>query len=259
MHLIVKPVEKSEETGNQRLQQLIRATCLRRTKQKTLSSGEVKLPPYSERIQEVYLHQDDQALYDVAKEQCAIIAAGLEKHSEERPSSKSKGKDILRLINSLRLICNGNQLLSNDARRMIEGSSTSSPNKEVPRLYTESRCSTCEGEIDHDGSESEEENQLCAACSTVERSSPITDIESGFLDGNAVSAQRTAGTERPNSVEVDYRPSAKVLALLENLKQEQPAAEFNCRPRKRFIPTPLLPEISTDRAQRRIQFLGQNA
>jgi SNF2 family DNA or RNA helicase len=236
MHWITKPVEKSEETGIQRLQHLIRATCLRRTKQQALSSEELKLPRCSERVQEVNLHPNDQALYDIAKEQCAIKAAGLEKRPEESQWPKSRGHEILSLILSLRLICNhGEQLLSGKQRRMIETGSTSSAQIEMPQIHTVTRCSRCDGETDDDHFESMED-YVCTSCIDLGDRPPNATVETGIMEGTNTLVQQSNCTETLDSVEVAYQPSAKVLALLENLKQAQTAEISNYTPRKRFVP-----------------------
>jgi SNF2 family DNA or RNA helicase len=101
MSWIIKPVEEKQKLGIKRLHGLIRATCLRRTKEKTLSSNKLILPPHSEKIHEVYLYYNNQVLYNTVRRLNTEIAMGLEKWPEKDSLLKGKEKNILLLINSL--------------------------------------------------------------------------------------------------------------------------------------------------------------
>ncbi|KAI1179911.1 SNF2 family N-terminal domain-containing protein [Nemania sp. FL0916] len=232
---IVNPLEKMEEIGSERLRRLIRATCLRRTKQNTLSSGEVELPRHITKIHEVHLSSKDQALYDNIKEKCAAIAAGLEKRADGGRLPKGSGSDILRHINFLRIICDhGLQLLSDAARRSIE-SRSSSPGWEPPQLFTAS-CSVCGEEINYDAFKCDKTEYLCTSCASCASSDldpRNTDREANPPGDEATSVQQDPGTERSYLSGADYQPSAKVQALLQNLKQEQMASGF--KPRKSVV------------------------
>jgi SNF2 family DNA or RNA helicase len=240
MSWVVKPVEEKHTLGTERLRGLIRATCLRRTKQKTLSSGILKLPPRSEKIHEVKLHEDDQVLYDAVKKRSAEMAAGLEKRPVGESSSQGKGKNILLLINSLRLICDhGEQLLPDAVKRSREENSASSFDLEMQQIGSGS-CSVCEGEIDSSISGTEGQDSICVNCATSEKDSLNTTPQADPLGKKGMLAYRSASSERSGSAKVSYRPSAKVLALLGNLEQERAATRSNHRPRKRYILTLLL-------------------
>ncbi|KAI2626051.1 SNF2 family N-terminal domain-containing protein [Hypomontagnella submonticulosa] len=117
MSSIVQLVEEKHELGIERLQRLIRVTCLRRTKQKTLT-----LPHRLERVHEIYLHQEDQVLYDIYKKRCAEKAAGVGKRRGESASLKGEN-NILSLITYLRYICDhGEQLLPDTVKYKRAGS-----------------------------------------------------------------------------------------------------------------------------------------
>lgn len=245
MSWIVKPVEEEHKLGVERLQGLIRATCLRRTKQKTLSSDKLKLPPRSEKIHEVYLHKDDQVLYDAVRKFNVEIAAGLEKRPENHSLPNGKEKNILLLINSLRLICDhGEQLLPEAVKRRMEESSLSSIASfasEMQQVYL-GRCSVCEGELDDSVARADGQDSICVNCATSEQGLSNTNLQADFLGEKGLSASQSANSGSSSSAKRCYRPSAKVLALLGNLEQERTAAGANRRPRKRHATTPSLVE-----------------
>ncbi|KAI8630297.1 SNF2 family N-terminal domain-containing protein [Xylariaceae sp. FL1651] len=217
---IVKPVEEKHSLGVERLQRLIRATCLRRMKEKILSSNDLKLPLRSEMIHEIYLHQDDKDLYDAIKKLCAETAAGLDERPEAGLLPKGKGKNILLLINSLRLICNhGERLLPDKMKRLREENSVSCFESGMKQVYS-ARCSVCDGEIDDDVTRTEDQDPICFNCVDSEVDSHIIGMKGDLLGKRSIS---------------DYRPSAKVLALLENLKGEQTAARYNHKSRKSVV------------------------
>ncbi|KAI1737674.1 SNF2 family N-terminal domain-containing protein [Xylaria scruposa] len=198
---IVMPTEKKEPLSIQRLQALIQATCLRRTKEKALSS-ELKLPLRFEKIHEVHLHPKDQVLYDSIKTRCVEIAAGVDKRSEADSSPKGKEKRILLLINSLRLICDhGEQLLPD----VMKQQNSNSPFELGMKQIYAAECSICEEEIYNASSITDKKDPLCTNCAA-------------------------SGTDKSTPA---CQPSAKILALLENLKKDQTAAQYDQRPKKR--------------------------
>ncbi|KAL5326165.1 hypothetical protein ACEPPN_007303 [Leptodophora sp. 'Broadleaf-Isolate-01'] len=245
MSWIVRPVEEKHILGVERLQGLIRATCLRRTKQKTLTGDKRELPRRSEEIHEVHLHEDDQVLYDTFRRMSAKIAAGLGKRLGESHSPKGKDKNILLLINCLRLICDhGEQLLPEAAKKTMEESSVASFASEMQQVY-HGRCSVCEGEIDDCVAGAEGQDSICVNCATSEQGSSNTNLQADLPDRKSLSASQSAGSERSGSAKICYRPSAKVLALLGNLEQERAAAVASRGPRKRHVTTPSMLEKVT--------------
>jgi SNF2 family DNA or RNA helicase len=248
MSWIVKPVEEKHKLGVERLQGLIRATCLRRTKQKTLSSDKLKLPPRSEKIHDVHLHWDDQVLYDTVRRFNAEIAAGSEQRPEKDSLPKGKEKNILLLINSLRLICDhGEQLLPEAVKRRSEESSIASIASfasEMQQVY-HGRCSVCEGELDDSVAQADSQDSICVNCATSEQGSSNTNLQADFLGKKGFSDSQLARSQSSGSAKLCYRPSAKVLALLGNLEQERTTAGGNRRQRKRHVTTPSLLEKIT--------------
>lgn len=100
------------------LQTLVRSTCLRRTKE---SIGDIlRLPQRHEKIEHVYLSQEDQMLYDFFKEKVASLASGTKaSHVTVTQSYNDQRGGIICLLNFLRSICNhGKQLLPDTALRI---------------------------------------------------------------------------------------------------------------------------------------------
>ncbi|KAI0875755.1 P-loop containing nucleoside triphosphate hydrolase protein [Hypoxylon argillaceum] len=216
---IVKPVEEKHPLGIERLRALIRATCLRRMKAKVLSSDEIRLPPRLERLHEVNLHQDDQIIYDIVKQICAEKAARIDNRSIGGSPAKSKDKNLLALINSLRLICDhGEHLLPETVKELLGGAPVGSFNSGMMQVGSDC-CSVCEGEIDNSTLSSDQQMPICIDCAASEEGSQSMNLPSD-LDGKEMTV---------------CRPSAKVLALLDNLNQQQVEARRDGQPRKSVV------------------------
>lgn len=221
MTWIIKPVEEGNKFGIERFRGLIRATCLRRTKQKTL-----ELPPRFERVHEVHLHQEDQALYDVYKKLCVEKAAGQGNRLGDGSLPKGKEYNILSLILCLQRICDhGEQLLPDKVIGKGVEVSGSFLDLEMQQLCS-GGCSLCGGRIDDGVSGTEDQDSICINCATS-KEGPSN------LSRKDKAAYRSGSSESSSSAKVCYRPSAKVLALLGNLKQAQ--AEDSTRPRKSVV------------------------
>ena len=192
-----------------------------------------------------HLHQDDQVLYDAVRRLNAEIAAGFEERPEKYSLPKGKEKNILLLINSLRLICDhGEQLLPEAVKLRMEKSSIASFASEMQQVY-HGRCSVCEGEIDDSIAGADDQDSICVNCATSEQGSSKTNLQADLLGRKSLSASQSASSERSDSAKLCHRPSAKVLALLGNLEQERTAAGAGHRPRKRHVTTPSLQEKIT--------------
>lgn len=111
---ITKPIQKKEQKGFSTLQALVRATCLRRTKE---SMGvTLNLPSREERTEHVALLRKDQELYDFFKKRIADIVSGTSKINAAAPLERAKNSNVLSSLNFLRLICNhGRELLPQSA------------------------------------------------------------------------------------------------------------------------------------------------
>lgn len=224
----------------ERLQTLVRATCLRRMKEKILSLDELRLPSRSEKVHEVQLHKNDQHLYDYIKTYCAKAAAGVDDQPVTVSSSKSKAKNILSIINALRLICDHGEQLLPDGMKQHGPQNSSSFFRLGMKQIPDAGCSSCDGEIDSSVSMIKGEEPICANCVASEGGSQIVNSKIDPVD----------------KIMPTCRPSAKVLALLRNLKHDQTAAQSSDQtaaqssdqPRKRHVsaPTVLTTEHITD-------------
>ncbi|KAF3770064.1 hypothetical protein M406DRAFT_220324, partial [Cryphonectria parasitica EP155] len=109
--LVAHPIKKQQHHSAQRLQDLVKATCLRRTK--NTSSLSLNLPARTENVELVRLHLRDLEIYDFFKAGVARMAAGT--HQENGTSDLDgwfKGKNILGMITCLRRVCDhGKHLL----------------------------------------------------------------------------------------------------------------------------------------------------
>lgn len=234
MSWIVKPMEQRYERGIQNLKALVRATCIRRIKQKALSSGTLTLPNRSERIQEVNLHPDDQILYNSVKRRAQIIAAKMDKEPRNDSTIKDKDNNVLVLLNSLRLICNhGQQLVPESWMRLMEKDPCSG------QLSYDRECSACGGEIDGSSCITVDHDALCDNCATSEDGTSRVQLN---LDVSYRSTQLVSQPGRFGGKRVAHKPSAKVLALLENLKREFSNSVFGCDRGKRCVSIYLLKE-----------------
>lgn len=224
-------MEQKDRLAIQRLQDLVRATCLRRTKQKTLSSGKLELPQRSERIQKVCLHPEDQALYDLIKRAAQEKAAKLDSQPRMGLLSKDREKNIIVLLNCLRLICNhGQQLLPESLKKMIEKAS-SATDLQQHQIYAR-ECSVCGGELENSSSV---KNLLCANCATSEEGSSTPCMQINHANRETGSGLQSAMLGKSKSAKLIHRPSAKILALLENLHRDKSTSVSSCKHRKRYV------------------------
>ncbi|KAI1460050.1 SNF2 family N-terminal domain-containing protein [Annulohypoxylon moriforme] len=231
--LIIQHVEdKNNNTfGIERLQALIRATCLRRTKQKTL-----ELPLRFDKVHYVDLHKEDQALYDSYKKLCLRKAVGQEEKLRKDSSPNGNDYNILSLITYLQRICDhGAQLLPNRVKAEGEESSISFGDLEMQQ-HCSGGCSVRGGVTDNNVlssiSRTAVQDPICINCVGSEESSNVN-TEANSLSGNSTAAYPSTGAEGSDSATAYYEPSAKVLALLEDLKQER--VEGNAWPRKSVV------------------------
>lgn len=234
MAYIVKPVEEKNELGIQRLQELVRSTCLRRTKQKTLASGAFNLPHRSERIQHVNLHPDDQALYEAVKSATQKTAAGLDKPLRIESSVKDKHENVMVLLNSLRLICNhGKELVPHLAKSIMEKTSVSNIHRNQRQIHG-SACSSCGAETDGGSASTELPDSLCVNCATLEATCSDPNLRGEPENRQGVSPSQSASIEQ-SSLGIAVRPSAKIVALIKNLRHEASVSDHEHKFRKRYI------------------------
>lgn len=235
MTYVIKPVEENHGLGIQRLQELVRATCLRRTKQQTLASGLLSLPHRTEKIIPVYLHPDDQVLYNSVKRLLQKTASGSDKPLRKDVSAKTKEKNVMVLLNSLRLICNhGEELVPQLAKRVTANSSASYFDQIQQQIHV-AACSSCGGETD--GVCAGPRGSLCVACANLETAQPDSQLGVMLEQRGDTSDSQSTTIGKPTFGK-NVRRSAKVIALVNSLRQEASISDQKHMPRKRYISVP---------------------
>ncbi|KAH6876382.1 SNF2 family N-terminal domain-containing protein [Thelonectria olida] len=214
-HWISNRIRDDRPDGLPTLRMLIQATCLRRTKQSTAQSCE--LPGRSEKIEKVDLSPSDRPLYDFFQAETARIAAGCLHSENSGPSLIPQGKkNILPLINFLRLICNhGEDLLPAAAVEAWRVRQSGSISWQMMQSAKES-CAFCRDDLEstspalpssapHCG------HPICASCSLQE-----------WDDSEGMKTTCFACSDGPTPPFAS-KPSAKMKALIQNLQAEQVA------------------------------------
>jgi SWI/SNF-related matrix-associated actin-dependent regulator of chromatin subfamily A3 len=225
---IAKPIKQQQPRGLERFRKLVSATCLRRTKD--LIKQELRLPPRIEREESIELDTSDRELYDFIRARTARFAAGISSSDESAPRRHSG--NILPIINHLRRICNhGVDLLPPDVVRawqtrdsaILDRSARNNPGK---------KCDACKlhDNIHHSelgGSEMCNIHVICQKCATqwyeygsIDEENPCP-VCSGYFECGTVDTFASADATMANTSQTDYKPSAKIRALLRNLTLEQ--------------------------------------
>ena len=213
-----------------RLQDLVRATCLRRT-----IASSVKLPPPVERIEWLDLGDADRKLYDFFKSKAAEIASGLSKYRENAASVRSKTKgdeNILSLINFLRLICGyGERILPVKAQEAWRSKNASAVDWQM--METLSRhCSGCGRRVANldDDAVMPCGHHMCDKCKRR-----IEDSEEGELDEvEPCSICRDSDeTKKKTRDSLGSYQSAKATSLVQNILEEQKDGSDTPEPHKR--------------------------
>ena len=217
---ITSPLKNGRLDSLSRLQDLVKATCLRRTK-RTIGDS-VELPRRIEKTETVEFHRTDQELYNFFKEKTAKIAAGLlPSIASTSKFGQVKENNILSLINFLRLICNhGEQLLPRSALDAWKGRDSASIDWQMMQNCRR-RCDICDADIEvtdflvSNNFELRCQHSICATC--VFQYEGNTPTCPKCVVASATGTHSSAS----NSVTTLTRPSAKIEALLRNLHSEQ--------------------------------------
>ena len=144
---ISEPIRKNQKSGLQRLEELVRGTCLRRTKSQ--NSATFRLPKRSEKIEWVELSSEDRNLYTYFKKKTAKIASELSRHHlGTDKAGQQKHTNILTLINFLRLICDhGKHLLPPSALEAWKTREGSLIDWQMMRV-SRTTCDTCGADVE---------------------------------------------------------------------------------------------------------------
>lgn len=234
---IASPIKQKRPNSFTILGDLIRATCLRRTKNMVQDS--LELPRRTERLEKVELFQADQVLYQFFRDKTAKTAAGLAGQARGASrTSENKGANILVLINILRRICNhGEDLLSQSALDAWTSKSSTSMDWQMMQKWNRI-CDSCGSDIEkveessNNSRESPSNHSICSNCSMPNDNMSNDEIQScPNLPATQATSENSFGLPKSPTY-----PSAKVKALMRNLAAEQimEQHEENSRPIKRY-------------------------
>lgn len=220
------------------LRKLVAATCLRRTK--ALTVGTLRLAAKTELEEVLDFNQRDRALHEFFKSRALSLAS----NKSDTPISQiiaPKTGNMLILTGILRLICNhGENLLSPAALMAWRESDPASVDWKMISVATR-RCESCSADME-DILNSEPVTKefscghsICADCKSIE------ERDSLFPDQSICIRCTQSGHRSPNyalaSPQREKPPSAKVNALIRNLREEQAIVPSNTanKPTKRYV------------------------
>jgi SNF2 family DNA or RNA helicase len=231
---VTSPIKSKRPDSLRRLKDVVRATCLRRTKAMTGKS--LQLPLRAERIESIELHQADQELYNFFRLRTSKIAAGLSLHEDSTSGQRRQG-NILSLINFLRLICNhGEHLLPPSALNAWRDRDSASIDWEMMRGCRR-RCDACGADVEETDNiastclEFRCRHLICAVCAIHSNDDSTSDER--MCPKCAIAPTGGAGLRASDLSITSARPSAKVEALLRNLHEEQTTGNWD-NPTKRY-------------------------
>ncbi|KAI1389345.1 P-loop containing nucleoside triphosphate hydrolase protein [Hypoxylon trugodes] len=211
---IAGPLRNEQPEGLRRLRRLVASSCLQRTK--TSIWDELKIPPRIEKEHLVSLDQKDRELYEFFRSKISSFVSGA--FSDNSTGSSHPSGHILPLINTLRLICNHGESLVPLRMQQAWSQQFVSENFQGRIENGLTNCDSCNIEVSSDGVFSEFGciHVLCNSCTNAD-------------DGKTSSAHQIACpicTETQSGTDMmlqgsTYEPSAKVKALIANLREEQ--------------------------------------
>lgn len=220
------PVKQGRPDSLRRLEILVRATCLRRTK--SLNTTLLKLPQRSEKVELIELSPEDRELYNFFKLKTAEIVSELSRHQLGAGKARQhEGTNILTLINFLRRICDhGEHLLSSPALEVWKTRSSSLTNRQMMRVFSV-KCDICGVYVDDVDAPSSTDleyqcqHSICPKCAFRGQKEKASD---GLSCPKCISDTISEGDTIHPSLQTSIQPSAKVEKLIQNLQREQSSA-----------------------------------
>jgi SNF2 family DNA or RNA helicase len=237
---IATPLKDQKPEGLQRLKDLVKATCLRRTKRILVNS--CVLPKRTERVEWVNFHKADRDVYKFFKEKCANMAQGSSPSaSGSAKLEKHKAGNLLSLINFLRLICNhGEHLLPQSALNAWNTRDEAGIDWRVMENF-QTKCAICDTDIEDEltldscGYDSSCQHLICAMCALQREDTPEKEDPCPKC---AASHPPRGDSDNVSPTNEAVLPSAKMKALIRNLRNEQDVqvvGEGSLKPVKRFL------------------------
>ena len=219
---ITQLLKTDERKALENLRKLFQCVALRRTKSTVMD--QLQLMPRSDKSQEVDFSPQERDLYEVLRRSLFYSF-----HSSGVGANKSGSNgNVLRTITGMRRFCDhGLDLLPQEIRMLLEGSTGE---KEIAQALTTSRetCDSCNLQ----SSAGDPSNivltsfqcghTLCSKCFPEQQALNQSCL---LCFGTEVSQNSADNVKHGESEDLyhDYRPSSKVLALLENLSAERVA------------------------------------
>ena len=200
-----------------RLQTLVKATCLRRTKDMVKQS--LDLPKRTERIESIKFGQRDRELYNFFKERTVAIASkeALRPAVISEPDEIKEG-NLLTMITFLRLICNhGKDLLPASALQIWDSGGNISIDWEIMQ-NRRNTCTLCNAYIEQPCLNSDEPS-TCFDCTQSEEEEAGNEMKMNSKLSSPFG--RGPPSVREGLTATYITPSAKVEALIRNLREEQ--------------------------------------
>jgi SNF2 family DNA or RNA helicase len=217
-------VQKGNNIGIERLKALVQAISLRRTKKSVF--GELGLGPRVERVQSVELNEEEKALYTIVKRSWTYAAG----------NSRST-RNIFQTITKLRQICDhGRELLSPETLAVLDQGYINGERLEAMSKEPQP-CESCGAAVqDPDSNEIADYllsclHLLCNQCfpnnqggNTEEALCPVCSASGtydSFPEDEKVTDPFLDPSQDAMDIDYSYRPSSKVLALLQNLRADR--------------------------------------
>jgi SNF2 family DNA or RNA helicase len=223
----VSSIQRGNNTAIERLKALVQAISLRRTKESVF--GELRLGPRVERVQSIELNEEERTLYTIVKKSWAYVG-----------TNSGSVRSIFQTIMKLRQICNhGRELLSPETLAVLDQGYINGGRFEA--IYGEPQsCENCGAKVQNPDSDEIANylfsclHLLCNQCiprneggNTEEALCPVC-LGSGISHSFSEDEQLTDPFPDPSQGAMDidflYRPSSKVLALLQNLRADRLAS-----------------------------------
>ncbi|VUC36396.1 unnamed protein product [Clonostachys rosea] len=221
---ITHPCKSDHPDSLRRLEVLIKATSLRRTK---LSANlALKLPKKVEKVEWVSLTPEEKELYTFFEKKAAKIAAGLDqKKSKASTTPAEKETNILSLIKFLRLICNGGEkLLPSSAVTAWQSRSEESISWEMMK-DSEGKCELCHCSIAETDTQFAENIEFLCLHIICWKCRNNQEDQDAYETNSFCPTCLDSGTKEKSHVMNSDGVSPKLRLLLENIRQEQNTGE----------------------------------
>jgi len=220
----VSSIQKRSNIGIERLKALVQAISLRRTKESVF--GELSLAPRVNRVQSVELNEEEKTLYTFVKRSWTYA-----------DGNSGSVRNIFQTITKLRQICDhGRELLPPETLAILDQGYINGERWEAMSKEPQP-CESCGTAVQDPGSDEIADHLLsclhllCDQCfpnnqgdNTEEAFCPVCSASrtcDSFLEDEKVTEPFPDPSQGAMDTDYSYRPSSKVLALLQNLRADR--------------------------------------